>query len=68
MALGRIIIPKHLHGTDDLHTGVVCRNDDDALLAVLVRVVRVALSKDEVQGATRVTSPADVPTMAVSEE
>ena len=61
MALGSVVVAKDTHGADDLHTRRVRGNDDYALLAVLVRVVGIALAKYEMESTAWVTSTANVP-------
>ena len=61
-----IVVAEHLHRPDHLDSGGVCRDEHDTLLAVLVRVVRVALTQDQVQSAARVAGAADVPAKTVS--
>ena len=61
VTLWSIVVPEHLHRTNDLYSRSICGNNHYALLAVLVRVVWVALSEDKVQGAARITSAANPP-------
>lgn len=67
VSLGRIIVSKHLHRSDDAHTGRVGGNDDDALLLVRVRVRRVALAHDEVKARSGVAGATDPPLVAVDD-
>ena len=61
MTFWRIVIAEDLHRSDHLDSRGVGRNDDDALLAVTVRVVRIALSQHQVYRTSGVTSTADPP-------
>lgn len=61
VTLRRIIVAKNTHSTNDLNARCVGRDNDDALLSVPVRVLRIALAEDEVKSAARVTSTTDVP-------
>ena len=61
MSLRCIVVSEYLHRADDFHAWRVGRYDDDALLAVAVRVIRIALAKDEVHCAARVASTGDPP-------
>lgn len=67
VALGSIVVPENLHGTNDLHTRRVRRHNDHTLLVVLVRVVRVALAEHEVYRTPWVTGTADPPARRVEQ-
>jgi len=47
-----MVVPKHGHGPDHFDARRVSGDDDDALLFVMVAIVRVRLSHDEVEAAT----------------
>ena len=68
MSLRCVIISKHLHWSYDLHAGCIRRYDNDALLLMLVGVLRIGLAHDEVELRTRVTGTGDVPFVAVDED
>jgi hypothetical protein len=65
MTLWRIIITEDLHGTHNLDTWCVCRNNNDALLCVCIGVVRVVLAKNQVELTAGIASAANPPFMAV---
>ena len=61
VSLGRVVIPEHQHWPDHSDAGRVSRDDDNALLIVLVAVVCIGLAHDKVHATTRVARAADKP-------
>jgi hypothetical protein len=61
VTLGGVVVPEHLHGSNDVDSGGVGGDENDTLLVVLVFVVRVALAQHKVDCATRIASTADPP-------
>ena len=61
MTFRSIVVTKDLHRPNHLYTWSVRRNNDDALLAVPVRVVGIALSEDEMYGTAWVSGAANPP-------
>ncbi len=67
VAFRRIVIAKHLHGTDDFDTGCVGGDEDDTLLLVRIAVVGIRLAHNNVNGATRITGARDPPLVTVDD-
>jgi len=67
VALGRIVVAKHLHRAHDLDAGRVGGDDDHALLRVAIRVVGVVLAHEQVHGAARVARARDPPLVPVDD-
>jgi hypothetical protein len=63
-----VIIPINVHGTDEFDTRVICGYEYDGLLQVIVLVVWVRLSHDDVKLAPRITGPRDPPFVTVDDD
>jgi hypothetical protein len=61
VAFRRVVIPKNLHGPDNLHTGGIRRYKDNTLLLICTLVSWVTLSEHQMNFATRVPSTRDPP-------
>ena len=61
VSLRRVVVPEHLHWTDNLNTRGVDGDDDNALLLVCARIVRVGLAEDEVEFAAWVAGAGNPP-------
>lgn len=68
MSLRSIIITEYLHGSNDLNSRSISRYNNNTLLTVAIRIIRVALSEDKMQGTSWVTSTADPPFVAVDND
>ena len=66
VTLGSVVVAKDTHGTDDLDTRRVRRDDHNTLLPVLVRILGVALTEHQVESAAWVTGTTDVPVYPVT--
>lgn len=61
MTLGRVVVPKDVHGADYFETGGVGGDDDDGLLEVAGGVGRVGFPDNEVECAADVGRSGDPP-------
>jgi hypothetical protein len=61
MSFRGVIVTEHFHGTNDLDSGGVSGDNDNALLVVGILVVGIALSHNEVQLGAGVAGTADPP-------